>query len=79
MANRKKSTFVIKHPKTTKNTQVYRRRVCRTMLTEYGDDEAHRVSTRRVCRTMLTGYVGDKAHTGFYTPCLSYNTDKVYW
>ena len=35
------------------------------------------VSTRHVCRTMLTEYVGNKAHTGFYTPCLSYNVDRV--
>ena len=37
------------------------------------------VSTRRVCRTMQTEYVGDKAHRGFYTPCLSYNADRVCW
>ena len=35
------------------------------------------VSTRRVCRTMLREYVDEKAHTGFYTPCLSYNADRV--
>ena len=37
------------------------------------------VSTRRVCRTMLTEYVGDKTHTSFYTPCLSYNADRLCW
>ena len=35
------------------------------------------VITRRVCRIMLKKYVVDKAHTGFYTPCLSSNVDKV--
>ena len=46
-------------------------------MTEFVDDKAH--TGFRVCHTILTEYVGDKAHTDFYTPCLSYNTDRVCW
>ena len=61
----------------TNHIQVFTRRVCRTMLTELLVTKHIQVSTRRVCRTTLTVYVCDKAHTCFYTPCLSYNADRV--
>ena len=61
----------------TKHIQVSTRRVCHIILTEFVGDKAH--TGFRVCHTILTDYVGDKAHTDFYTPCLSYNTDRVCW